>query len=377
MDFNINISILHDPKLLKIIGDYSCIKNYNKIQDFNVFTITSDLYYRENYHSDILKAFLEYRDNRTSKYPLLESFINMVNDSGRKIKVEDYKRPIVKREHHHIDILIKDEESKHCIIIENKINNAPDMERQLPRYYAQAEGEKLTIDAVVYLTKLPDMLPDKIGWKGDDEEKISNVFVSLPIKSTIKGGSLINWIDNSICKVNDIDVLSVLRQYRQLLNNIVYEMNELIPIIELNSALQNRKCDNVKIEDIIAMRDMLNRLSAAMATGLKNEISTKISTYQIGQWEPNSCVIQLQSQDRIYVYCELDVKAAYKVFVADFSKPNYNPHWIHPEDLEEYKLRLISNEKNKGIGFQFGYYEFAEVIKLIIQLLEIYNHDKS
>jgi len=51
-----------------------------------------------------------------------------------------------------IDILISDEKH-HCIIIENKINDAPDMENQLPRYLKKAHEEyHLEPLAVVYMS---------------------------------------------------------------------------------------------------------------------------------------------------------------------------------------------------------------------------------
>ena len=373
------LQAIKNKEIASIIKDYQKCIEKDIIKDFNVFTITSDLYYRENYHSDILKAFLEYKDSRTGKYPLLESFINMLNVSRKEIQTKDYLCPEIVREHHHMDILIRDENSKHCIIIENKINNAPDMKRQLPRYYDRADGDRLLIDAIVYLAKYPNTLPDKIGWKDGDTENISKVFVSLPVYDGEKEVSLLNWIDNSIDKVNDIDVLSVLRQYKCLLSQIVNDMKGLEMLKKINEELQTSSDDNMNIENIIALRDTLNQLPNAMAKALQDKLVQAFPEYKgkIGQWEPNSCVVRLSGEKRIYVYCELDAQAAYKVYAADFSKPNNNPSWILRGDLEDYAPRLISNEGNKGVGFKFGYYESAEVIELITQMLEIYNSNKS
>ena len=343
------------------------------IDGFNVFTITSDLYYRENYHSDILKAFLEYRDNRTSKYPLLESFINMVNVSRKEIQTNDYLCPEIVREYHNMDILIKDDNSKHCIIIENKINDAPDMVRQLPRYYDDAIKEGLKVDAVVYLTKYPNTFPDKIGWKDGDAENISKVFVSLPVYDGEKEVSLLNWIDNSIDKVNDIDVLSVLRQYQRLLLQIVNDMKGLEMSKKLNEELQTSSDDNMNIENIIALRDMLNQLPNAMSKYLRDKLTVEFSGHKIGQWEPNSCVIHLSDEKCIYVYCELDAQAAYKVYAADFSQPNNYPVSIEKDDFKKIDSKRISDDEKRGVGFQLGYYDVSKVIGLIKSLLEIFK----
>lgn len=346
------------------------------IDGFNVFTITSDLYYRENYHSDILKAFLEYKDSRTGKYPLLESFINMLNVSKRETHTEDYLCPEIIREYNNMDILIKDDNSKHCIIIENKINNAPDMERQLPRYYDDANKE-LKVDAIVYLTKYPNTFPDKIGWKDGDAENISKVFVSLPVYGGENEVSLLKWIDNTIRVVSDVDVLSTLRQYRQLLHNLEYEMEQFMPTIQLIREMDST--DNFKIQDIISLRDILYRWPEAMAVELRNSLCAKLPEYHICKWEPNSCVIQLQGENRIYVYCELDAQAAYIVYAADFSVPGNYPKWIQQnnllEDLKEYTDNRV-HDKNK-IGFEFGYNEKGDAIKLIGTLISIYKSNNK
>lgn len=115
--------------------DYT--ENYNNRTDigFNVFTLSSDFYYRENFHSDIIKAFLSpiEKHNEGNKY--LDLFIDLLNKTNNsKVSKGDFQGATVEREKHDIDLLITDEESKKAIIVENKINNATDQQRQLPRY---------------------------------------------------------------------------------------------------------------------------------------------------------------------------------------------------------------------------------------------------
>ena len=261
------LSFIEDPDIKELIEEYQVCLRKEVIKDFNIFTLISDIYYRENYHSDILKAFLEYKDVRSNKYVLLEAFINMIGASRKNVCLTDYKSPKIEREHHNIDILIKDGTSKHCIIIENKFNNAQDMVRQLPKYYDAMTNDGFTVDAVVYLTKYSNIFPDKLGWDDDDDKKIMPILVSLPIYRGKNEVYLLKWIDNTIGLVSDVDVMSVLRQYRQLLRNLEYEMKQLNLIIQLIKKMDST--GNIKIQDIISLRDILYRWPEAMALELR------------------------------------------------------------------------------------------------------------
>ena len=124
---------------IKSIGwEYNEAKNSQPENPFNVFTMASDLYYRENFHSDIIKVFLDPSENHNEGNVFLYAFIDFINDNfGDKVCIskQDYTSAKVEREPGKIDILVSSEASKHCIVIENKMYNAVDMQRQLPRYY--------------------------------------------------------------------------------------------------------------------------------------------------------------------------------------------------------------------------------------------------
>lgn len=104
---------------------------------FNVFTLSSDFYYRENFNSDITKAFLDPQEKHNEGYKYLHLFIELLNRVNAQIEIKksDFENSLVEREKYNIDILITDVTSKKAIIIENKINNAVDQYRQLPKYY--------------------------------------------------------------------------------------------------------------------------------------------------------------------------------------------------------------------------------------------------
>jgi hypothetical protein len=116
---------------------------------FNIFRMVSDTYHRENFHSDILKVLLDGHPDS------LYLFIALLNNVKESLNIDPalYRGARIEREPGRIDILINSEQNNRGIIVENKINNAPDMHEQLSRYYNTSTHRwKLTIDAIVYLS---------------------------------------------------------------------------------------------------------------------------------------------------------------------------------------------------------------------------------
>ena len=110
---------------IRSIGwEYNEAKNSQPENPFNVFTMTSDRYYRENFQSDIIRVFLDTSENHNEGNVFLYAFIDFINDNfGDKVCIskQDYTSAKVEREPGKIDILVSSEASKHCIIIENKM----------------------------------------------------------------------------------------------------------------------------------------------------------------------------------------------------------------------------------------------------------------
>ena len=146
--------LLSDHRVRDIGLEFCESKKFRPEQTLNVFKMVSDLYYRENFHSDIIRVFLDPREKHKEGATFLFAFIDFINDNFRDkvyISKQDYRLAKAERELGRIDILIKSEESKHCVIIENKIYNASDMERQLPKYYDYMTERGYKVDAIIYL----------------------------------------------------------------------------------------------------------------------------------------------------------------------------------------------------------------------------------
>ena len=139
--------LLSDTKAIYSDHKDDVIRQYDLTREakFNIFETISDLYTREKFHSDILFTIL---DSNTPEIgtirnkEILEEFVKMV-DSSFEFIVDDTVK-VSKEESNkvlngdyekqgYIDLLITNSHNQ-AIIIENKINDAPDMENQLVRY---------------------------------------------------------------------------------------------------------------------------------------------------------------------------------------------------------------------------------------------------
>ena len=137
--------------MLQRYEEYIENNNFEDNDDFNIFELMSDKFYRENFHSYIiaqllkseiiLKNFLKFIEVNEIVY--INNGYDVIPEYSIKHEIKDGR----------IDILIKsnDKEKPHCIIIENKLHGAKDEERQLYRYYNSC-SEKFEVDKIVYLS---------------------------------------------------------------------------------------------------------------------------------------------------------------------------------------------------------------------------------
>lgn len=175
------LTLLNDDALKTYLDRKNTIidtYDLNKTDKFNIFETISDIYYVENFHTDILFSILN--PNTPEIGPIrnkeiLDNFVaTIANDDSFKFKtdgtvnVSKQVYNVVDDKEGFIDLLITND-SRQAIIIENKINDAPDMENQLVRYMKYVWEEKFGKEnislnpedfkknvRVVYLTLIPN-----------------------------------------------------------------------------------------------------------------------------------------------------------------------------------------------------------------------------
>lgn len=134
-------------------------------EHFNIFTAIAEKYRYENLHSDLLKVIFGNEKNNIRNQNIFYNFLEYIGISKTEQKkyfpnyenIKFYREyPKGKKDakdikkYGFIDLLIYTEEA--CIIIENKINGAPDQPNQLGKYYARTKNEGKKFIKIVYLT---------------------------------------------------------------------------------------------------------------------------------------------------------------------------------------------------------------------------------
>lgn len=191
--------------------------NLDLNNNFNFFEAISDTYKKENLHSDLMKQILDPTTKEIGNISYLKSFLKIIE--VKLIDFGDLRNVKVERERNRIDILISNNEN--AIIIENKINNAPDQDKQLERYSKKITNEvKKTVKKIVYITLSSEdkVEPCNLNEYGDSKT-IREKLIHLPaVSKDRQKKSLINWLDECIKITPENNIGKIfLGQYKQLL----------------------------------------------------------------------------------------------------------------------------------------------------------------
>ena len=281
-----NVLEIHNDQIKNFIINNSILSRvYKKSRKekseigFNVFKMASDFYYRENFHSFIISAFLNPTDKHNESNKFLHLFIDLLNLVNNKSFIEksDFLNSNVYVEKHKIDILIVDHVSKKAIIIENKLNNAVDQKRQLPRY-ADTIKTDYKIEGIVYLTLNSAKRPDKNDWTNQERKSIDSVLKLIPVydSNPKKINLLDNWINPSIISSENINASSTLRQYGELLKYLNTNTMDTVSIKKFFDTIN----ENNNLETAISIRNMLNDLPQYLAIRIEDKYREQCSPFK-------------------------------------------------------------------------------------------------
>lgn len=239
------------------------------------FNVIDELYINENSNTRILMKLLQYQ--KDSKFPILISFIilfsKLINNS---IEV---KNPKLYVGLDFIDGLIEDISSGYAIILENKIYNAPDQQKQIERYISTVEshGFKTNNIYVIYLTKdenkkisassFTTIAKKKLGFTNDEK---SGRYIQINYKRDI-----LPWLKNQIIPeftkeeflssgiFQYIDYLEGFFDIRKIDKIMKEKVNEILENrlqLKEKSAIENLEILTKKIEDIDSLQNSLHDL---------------------------------------------------------------------------------------------------------------------
>ena len=225
---------LAEPSIVKIkdIED-----QLNIDENFNIFTAIAEKYRHENLHSDLLKVILGNEKNNIGNREIFYKFLKHIGikEENRNKYFSDYDSIKFEREYPiAIPLKSKDEEDEYerglidlliytddaCIIIENKVNGAPDQPNQLGKYYMHMKkNENKKVLKIVYLTKEQNINLSSIlnkynftkyapGYndKNDIIQKINNLLITLPcVTMDNNGKSFTNFLNDITLDKDELD----------------------------------------------------------------------------------------------------------------------------------------------------------------------------
>lgn len=355
-------------ELLGICIDYNKSKREKFDIGYNIFKLSSDLYYRENFHSDIIKSLLDPNEKHNEKTKYLFSFINLLNISNINTNINkfDFDNAIVEREKNNIDILIRDENTKKAIIIENKINNAVDQKRQLPKYYNLIKTH-YKIEAIVYLTLDKSKSPEKNDWSKEEILQINPILKIIPSYDKTGINLFKDWIIPSIIESNNSESLFILRQYGNLIKFLNINSMDTISLKKFHETL----LENDNLETSISIKNMLNDLPEYLAIRIEDKYKNNCYPFR-NIWRHQRSDTVFEAFELESLYFKMDIwcsENGYDVFFWNSKDTEY--------DIKQKLNRITSlsdfeykqGEKN-NIYKRFGFYEEQKLLNFIDKLLE-------
>ena len=268
---------MDDKHLLNLAKEISEIINKSRVYNANIIT---ELHANENAHSRILRMFLQYDDGK-KKYPILGKFLDIP-----KVKQvfgnKEFKSPVFTNERERIDVLIE-EPSSFAIIIENKINGAPDQDTQLERYIESViNGHDISYYNIyaIYLTDNGEksvgecsLTPNAKNYLGYNDECDMGRFIPLNYRYDI-----LPWLEKEVlpnCIEKEELLISALKQYIDYLKcmfGIIENEEQKILIMEkLKKDLGIKGCDVEAIEQLENLKNRIDGISVEIRKKLAEE----------------------------------------------------------------------------------------------------------
>lgn len=264
----------NDKELMAIISAYQQELKNAPAESFNHFSILTTHKNKELFHSDVIAAFLNPRMNHNQGNVFLMEFIRFLNNNFKNISINpyDYVDAIVEKEYSkssekdgRIDILIYT--PTHCIIIENKMNNAVDQENQLQRYYDFMKKEGRIVDAIVYLPLDRYKKPYAEELRDEQTRKLLCIvpaYIPGYPKCLVNG-----WVMPCAERTTDTNCATILKQYADLIKTL--NRNNM-NIQNTTDLFDNLRMSEERWQSAVGLKKMIDSLPELMASRLsKNE----------------------------------------------------------------------------------------------------------
>lgn len=230
---------------------------------FNAFALMSDIYHRENFHSDILCEILNPNGEHKEGKKFLQAFFDLLLDFCDEQNINDPQTEIkniyndddikVTREEGRTDIAIYHETKSWVIIIENKINNAEDTYRQIPKYinYWKQKREKEPI-AVIYLTASDNKkFPSTNGWNSPEISDVEKLLLPIPGYVPKHRNCIWTWLSHCELSTKNFNNKAVVSQYAALVQKQAGESMDAQNVENFLKAIEETKIEITHLQELL------------------------------------------------------------------------------------------------------------------------------
>lgn len=230
--------------------------------------VIDELRANENAHTRILIKLLQYKDGFS--YPFIKYFINeFLSNSQVEFSDESLTDLTVEFNQEYIDGLIEPQNKEWAVIIENKIHNARDGEKQIEIYIEKVISHGIASETiiVVYLTRDGRKQVESYSLTPKTRKLLGDNFVELNYREHI-----LPWLTDNVLpevKIKDTLFESAIRQYIDHLQGMFKQRKEQTPIliimkkiISKNLNLEGKSNLEIWEELSIAQQDLQSAIDA-------------------------------------------------------------------------------------------------------------------
>lgn len=378
-----------DNALLKIAKELNKIYQEKKKALPYSLNIICELHDDENAHSRILRGLLQF--NSKGKYPILQSFVRQVNelaDCEADITIKNPKLSVEEQTtgSRRIDLLIKESKS-YAIIIENKIWNAPDQEKQIEDYvnYVKELGIPKRKIYVIYLTR-------------NGQKEISECSLTTKAKKVLGcskhsngrficmnfENDILPWLENLVDTMdtpNESLLYSALVQYVDYLKTRFDKREEDIKIENELEEIFMEKLKTKSIEELLQIWGDVDKLQEIVKSASNNRIKELCEKKIRKVIEKKGYAVKTFKFEYNYFNFEIEIpqwKKCWWAMESDKKGKLYSGIWCNREEKIENRYvsaikKEFENADDEGyIGWDwFGDYELNDDFWINLELHSI------
>lgn len=267
-----------------VLDTVAGIKSNKLLKDqaeYNLFTLSSYNAYLENFHTDVIASFLNPKGLHQEGDKFILLFIKFLNSKyDLAINADDFHNATVLREvgttESHIDILIAGQSE--AIIVENKINNADDMQNQIDRYYDIGINRGYKVKGIVYLTlEGVKQAPKPI------RKDAAEITKSIGAFSNLSNDLVEGWLFPCLTLCTNEDSKSLIFQYIKLIKHLAHKNMDTT----IKENFYQFISDNDYLKNTPALINLINGIPAYRADKLVKALTDYSPFRKYFRWKDN------------------------------------------------------------------------------------------